>query len=858
MLKFLDVFRKNRDLQTESPERALFLKKYQHFQNLLAGNNHALELIAELEQLCHGPEPFTLESVTGKVERLMAQVYDIAEDLNALSGGKFPTLSEAVEGIGADIFEDLARKRNVERTSLTLSLGQISRERLSEVGGKSANLGEILNRVHLPAPAGFAVTAYACHHFMESKGLYRMARETLRDLKIEDTPRLVDCSNEIQRRILEAPLPTELEEALLKEMDALIAQSGPELRIAVRSSATGEDSEASFAGQHSSVLAVDRAGLPDAYKAVVASTYNPRAIYYRRSKGYPDESVIMSVLCVEMVDARASGVMYTKDPNSGSDVVLVNAVWGLGLNAVDGSVATDFYEADKSSGHILSSRIAEKATRLVLDRYGVLKDEAVPLELQREPCLDEARISEMVRYGTTLEKHFGLPQDIEWALDVDGRVVILQSRQLNLGPACVPDAKEEGPEAENGLSGHEVLLRGGITASRGKAGGLAYLLDSDHSLVNIPEGAILIATQTSPRYVSILGHVQAIVTDVGSVTGHMASVAREFGVPALVGTVDATRKISHGEEITVDATNQVIYRGRVESILERKRRANPMKGSPTYRAAHSALKKIAVLNLVDPKRGNFTPEGCRTLHDAIRLAHEFAMREMFYIGEDVELSKHSAIRIKAPLPMNILAVDLGGGLNIPAGKAYAGPEEVLSIPFKSLLKGMTDQAVNWVGPVGMNWKGFASIVSESLLRDPLMDDTMGGPSYVVMSGEYVNFNSRLGYHFAVVDAYCGPHVNDNYVGFSFKGGAADIGRRSRRAGLIALILQRLGFQTTLKGDLVRGVIKKYECPILNDKLEMLGRLMGAVRLLDMVLCDDGQIDWYADEFMKGNYTFERP
>jgi pyruvate,water dikinase len=338
----------------------------------------------------------------------------------------------------------------------------------------------------------------------------------------------------------------------------------------------------------------------------------------------------------------------------------------------------------------------------------------------------------------------------------------------------------------------------------------------------------------------------------------MASVAREFGVPALVGTVDATRKISHGEEITVDATNQVIYRGRVESILERKRRANPMKGSPTYRAAHSALKKIAVLNLVDPKRGNFTPEGCRTLHDAIRLAHEFAMREMFYIGEDVELSKHSAIRIKAPLPMNILAVDLGGGLNIPAGKAYAGPEEVLSIPFKSLLKGMTDQAVNWVGPVGMNWKGFASIVSESLLRDPLMDDTMGGPSYVVMSGEYVNFNSRLGYHFAVVDAYCGPHVNDNYVGFSFKGGAADIGRRSRRAGLIALILQRLGFQTTLKGDLVRGVIKKYECPILNDKLEMLGRLMGAVRLLDMVLCDDGQIDWYADEFMKGNYTFERP
>jgi pyruvate,water dikinase len=858
MFKFLDIFRKRRDCQSELPEKALFLKKFQHFQNLLAGNNHALDLIADLEQLCYGSKPFTLESVTEKVERLMAEVYDIAGDLNSLSDGKFPTLSEAVERIGVEIFEDLARKRNVERTSLTLSLDRISREQLSEVGGKSANLGEVLNRVHLPVPAGFAVTAYACHHFMESKGLYGVARALLKDLNIEDTPRLLDRSTEIQRLILDAPLPVELEVALLREIDALTAQSGPDLRIAVRSSATGEDSEASFAGQHSTVLGVDRAGLTKAYKTVVASMYNPRAVYYRRTRGYPDESVIMSVLCVEMVNAVASGVMYTRDPNSGDDVVLVNAVRGLGLNAVDGSVDADFYKADKASGRILSTGIAVKATMLVLDRDGALEDRAVPPELRREPCLDEPGVSELVRYGLSLEKHFGSPQDIEWALDGNGRIVVLQSRQLNFGPNCVPEAKEEDACADDDLKDREVLVRGGVTASRGKAAGKAYVLDSVHKPANIPQGAILVAPQTSPRYVSILGHIQAIVTDVGSVTGHMASVAREFGVPALVGTGDATGRISHGDEITVDATNRVVYRGRVESIIERKRRANPMKGSPSYRAAHSALKKIAVLNLADPKEENFTPEGCRTLHDVIRFAHESAMREMFYIGEDVELSKHSAVRIKVPLPMKILAVDLGGGLNMPLGKSDAELENVLSVPFRSLLKGMTDRAVSWVGPVGMSWKGFASIVTESVLRDPLMDNTMGGPTYVIMSGEYVNFSSRLGYHFAVVDAYCGTEVNDNYVGFAFKGGAADLGRRSRRAALIALILKRLGFQTTLKGDLARGVIKKYDCPVLNEKLEMLGRLMGAVRLLDMVLCDDGQVDWYADEFMKGNYTFGRP
>src|SRR5208337_3914422 len=635
------------EFKQESAEKALFQKKYQHFQSLLAGNNNALELITDLEQLCYGSKPFTLESIINRVERLMVQVYDIAEDLEALSGGKFPTLPEVVEHIGASIFKELVRKRSVERTSLTIPLRQISQERLSEVGGKSANLGEVFNRLHLPVPDGFAVTAYACHYFMESNGLFRRAQEILKDLNIEDTPRLVECSKEIQHHVLNAPLPPELEEALLKEMDALVAESGPELRIAVRSSATGEDSEASFAGQHSSVLGVNRQGLLHAYKTVVASTYNPRAIYYRRSKGYPDEFVIMSVLCVVMVEAMASGVMYTRDPNdSGRNLVLVNAVWGLGLNAVDGSVPTDFYEVDKSSRHVLSSRIAEKETMLVLGQYGELRDDEVPGGLERRPCLEEAQIRELVDYGITLEEYFGLPQDIEWAMDRSGRIVILQSRQLNVDLFCVLEKKVEAGRIDLELPGHPLLLHGGITASRGKASGFAYVLDSDHNLVNIPEGAILIAAQTSPRYVSILGRVQAIVTNVGSVTGHMASVAREFGVPTLVATGNATLKIVHGEEITVDATNQVIYQGRVESILERKRRGNPMKGSPAYRVAHSVLKKIAVLNLADPKSENFTPEGCGTFHDVIRFAHEFAMREMFHISEGVELSKHSAIRVK--------------------------------------------------------------------------------------------------------------------------------------------------------------------------------------------------------------------
>ncbi|MFZ2444913.1 MAG: PEP/pyruvate-binding domain-containing protein [Syntrophobacteraceae bacterium] len=859
MLKFLDIFRKGRAFQPDSAEKALFQKKYQHFQNLLAGNNQALELITDLELACYGSKPFSLDYVIHRVERLMAHVYDIAEDLDALSGGKYPSLPEAVERIGHSIFRELIRKKTVEKTNLTIPLRQVSLERLSEVGGKAANIGEISNRVHLPVPRGFAVSAYAYDYFMESNGLYKQAKRILKGLDIDDTARLLQCSTQIQDLILNAPLPPVLEESLLREMDALIAALGPGIRVAVRSSATSEDSEASFAGQHSSVLGIDREGLLQAYKTVLASTYNPRAVYYRRSKGYPDEYVIMSVLCLVMIEAEASGVLYTRDPNDPRrNMMLINAVWGLGLNAVDGSVPTDFYEVDRAGRRLFAARAAVKQTKLVVGPGGELIDETVPEDLRRTPCLGEAEIKTLVDYGFILEEHFRLPQDVEWAMDREGKIVIVQSRPLNINLDAVQDpAAQDSNGLRDGLPGHPVLLQGGSTASRGKASGIAYVLNSEHNLLNIPEGSILVAKQTSPRYVALLGRVQAIITDVGSVTGHMASVAREFGVPTLAETGNATQVIPHGEEITLDATNRVVFKGRVESILERKRPVNPMKGSPAYKAAHAALKKIAVLNLLDPESETFSPEGCQTFHDVIRFAHEKSMREMFRISDDIELSKHSAIRIRVPLPMKILAVDLGGGLDLADGAAEAAPDAVTSKPFKALLTGMTNPNVRWFGPVDVDWKGFASILSESLFKDPVMEDRMGGPSYVVLSEGYLNFNSRLGYHFTVVDAYCGSHVNDNYLLFSFKGGAADIGRRSRRAVLISKILKRLGFKVTLKGDFVRGEIKKYECDVLLEKLDMVGRLLGSVRLLDMVLSDEGRIDWYVDEFMNGNYTFSR-
>ncbi|MBU1039593.1 MAG: pyruvate, phosphate dikinase [Proteobacteria bacterium] len=861
MLKFLNMLLGSQNKRASRSEDDAVKRKYEYFKSLLIKNNRSLELLTELEHLLYENKPFTLDQVLTLSEDLISLVYDLAEDLNALSHGKYPGLFDATERIGITVLKDLVRRKKLKKSELVLPLRALSASMADEVGGKAANLGEVANRAGLPTPQGFAVSAYACQQFLRSTGLSERIERRMRGIEVKDTERLVETCEEIQAMILAAEVPEETLRGMTREMEALSALFGPQVRVSVRSSATCEDSEATFAGQHATVLNVGAANIAEAWKEVVASTFSPRAVYYRRSKGYSDNDVIMAVLCVTMIDARSSGVLYTHDPSHlSSDDILISAAWGLGVSVVDGSGHADFARLRRKDMSFLAREVATKAQRLVLREAGGIILEDVPQDQQAEPCLDHARLLQLAAYGLKLEEHYDQPLDIEWAQDQQGRLFILQARPLGVeqsssaGDCALPDASD-ATEVEP-LHGREVLLRGGAMAAAGSAAGLAYILTSDHNLSAVPEGAILVARQTSPTYVPVMDRIRAIVTDVGSVTGHMASVAREFGLPTLVGVENATLKIEPGCEITVDATNRIVYRGLVPELIHDRPCVNLMRGSPVYKAAQAALKRMSPLTLIDPKAENFTPEGCVSLHDVIRFAHEMGMREMFNISDGMGEAE-GAVRLRAGLPLNILVVDLGGGLTPTAPERVVELEHIKSAPFQALLHGMTDPGVQWLGSVGVSLGGFATIMAESILHDPNADGSMGGPNYAVVSDHYLNFNTRLGYHFAVVDSYCGPEVNDNYIVFSFKGGAADIARRSRRASLIAQILKRLGFKMEVRGDMVRGEIKKYSQSDLKQKLGMVGRLLGAVRLLDMVLSDDGQIGWYVDEFFKGNYTFER-
>ena len=566
MSKFFDLFKKSRIGNHTSRNDSIAYQKYSSFKKLLVSNNRSLKIIADLENIIYQDKPIAFFYAQKKLKELTGEVFSIVEDINSLTNVRYPELFDAADRISDIVLAELTKKKKLDKTNLVLGLERLSKGNENNVGGKAANLGEVYNRVHLPVPPGFAVTAYACQQFLEYNNLIELIDNKLGQLEVNDTEQLILISKEIRSRIMKAKVSDELKKAIAQAVCNLKEKIGQDFRLSVRSSATSEDSEASFAGQHATVLNVREENLIQAYVEVVSSAFSPRAIFYRRKKGYRDQDVIMSVACIMMVDAKVSGVVYTVDPNdSRNSVIMISSVWGLAICAVEGSTDTDFYRISKKNRTVESAEIVTKKTQLKPDITSGIKEELVAEELKNKSSLNPSQIDSLVDYALRLEKHYGYALDIEWVIDQNDKLFILQARSLKrsqqFNRAVISDETEKKQELS--IVEHPILLKGGASASEGTATGLAYVVESDHTLHHIPDGAIVIVRQTSPRYVPLMSRIRAIVTDVGSIAGHMACVAREFHIPTLVGTGTATESIQSGEEITVDATNRIVYKGAI-------------------------------------------------------------------------------------------------------------------------------------------------------------------------------------------------------------------------------------------------------------------------------------------------------
>ena len=446
---------------------------------------------------------------------------------------------------------------------------------VESVGGKNASLGEMISQLAaagVRVPGGFATSASAYRAFLSAGGLDARIERALDSLDIEDTGALADVGKNIRQWILEAPLPPALEADIAAAYATLVKQNAAEVTFAVRSSATAEDlPDASFAGQQETFLNIR--GLPNvllAIRHVFASLYNDRAISYRVHQGFAHSDVALSAGVQRMVrsDKGAAGVMFTLDTESGFDkVVFITSAYGLGETVVQGQVNPDefyVYKPALAAGRpaILRRNLGSKALRMVFTDdqsagRSVQTLEVAPAEQRRFSITDE-QVEELARYALIIEKHYGRPMDVEWGCDgIDGKLYILQAR-----PETVK-AREETQERFRLKKRGDVLVTGRAIGNR-IGTGTVRLVKNATEMHRVKSGDVLVTDMTDPDWEPVMKKASAIVTNRGGRTCHAAIIARELGIPAVVGCGDATQKLAEGKHVTVscaEGDTGFVYQG---------------------------------------------------------------------------------------------------------------------------------------------------------------------------------------------------------------------------------------------------------------------------------------------------------
>jgi len=807
-----------------APPPAL-LERYRLYKRLLAANSAILTMVTDLQIKMNEGFLFDMHYVRGACQQLGQEMKAMVAALVAMSDGGYAALEEARSRVEEKINQELAGV-TLKPGPLVLPLAEVREGQF--FGAKAEKLGDLV-LLGLPVPRGLAVSAYAQKLFFEKSGLEVFIREQIRRSHIRDLESLKIACEDIKEQIMAQELPAELSQAL----DQYLAALGP--RVAVRSSALQEDALFSFAGQFETYLNVPREKVAEAYKKVLASQFTPRVLYYCHTSGFAYQELAMGVVVMEMVDAASAGVLYTADPRQGGKATIINAVCGLGSLAVGGVVEPDIYRVENQE--IVAQEVGEKTHMHTPAPEGGVLDLETPAE-RKGACLDEQQVLALHHLGITLEKHFGLPQDIEWAITAAGKFYLLQARPLKISRQL---KTEYLPPR---LKGAEILLEEGAIASRGAGAGPVHLL-ADDRFQEVPQGAVLVARQALPEYGLVVGRVAAVVCEAGSPTSHLATVLREAGVPAVFGAKGATALLEPGAMVTVDAYYGNVYAGRQGELLKPPPGDMVLRQSRAWKVLERVLKYITPLNLLDPRGQNFRAENCSTYHDITRFAHEKAMTELFQISAPDPEGK-STRRLSSHLPLEIHVIDLGGGLAPEAKKlAVIKPEHLRSRPLVAYWRGV--EAVGWRGPRPVDLAGFMSVVMNAA-TDVNIRERLHEKNFAIIAADYMNLSNRLGFHFATIEAFLGT-PEESYASLTFYGGGAELERRRRRVRFLAKVLRHLDFRVTLKEDSITGRIDGYDAAILEEKLELLGRLMMVSKQLDMsMLAEESVEQCYRDFF----------
>lgn len=822
-------------IKADPPESRSFLSHFREFKEILMLNNRVLELIADTNNKLSGDYIFDRHFIQTTTQDICDMVEKMIFGLDSLGQQRYRELHTIFLRIREEIEDELlARKRKIS-TRFIIPYSRITRDMGSEVGGKNFNIAEVRNVLKMQVPDGFAITSSAYHAVIEYNDLLPLIKRICAEWH-DGKCSSAEASQKIRRHMRNAVLPKKLRRDFRNALEKILHQ--PTDRMALRSSALGEDGTYSFAGQYASEINVSPKNAEQAYLNVLASLYNESAMIYRHWKGFKESETAMPVACQRMVDAQVSGIMYTHDPQAPEkETLLIDSAWGLGGLLVSGEIQGDHYVLPRNSPTGRLARLARKKRYLRPMPGGGTREEKVDESWQNIPSLDSGQTEVIARAGLAIEQYFKKPQDIEFAVDKSGALVVLQARPLIIRQY----RSSRSVDLAGVVQDYEILLQSvGEVAQKGIALGPVCRIRKENDLDSFPDGAILVAHYASPHFARVLPKAAGIITDIGSAAGHLATVAREFRIPAIVNCRTATEILQNGMEITIDAEENIVYTGLIRELQYYNLSQEQIDETYEYRLLRRILKKIEPLNLLDPSEKNFTPHACKTLHDITRFVHEKAVEALidfhFY-------NRHTpgpgTAKLEWDLPLDLVFIDIGGGLR-NGTKRKIGAGDITSAPMKAVLDGLAVPGAWNNDPMSVDFGSFMSSLTRTISPELATPKNLG-QNLAVVSADYANISLRLGYHFTMIDTYLSDKINDNYIYFRFFGGVTEGIRRSRRARFLGRILEENDFRVERHGDFVVGRIKKLDKQGILSRLSLLGLLIGYTRQLDVKMVDERMI-----------------
>ncbi len=842
------LFRSKRSNKGKIPLRVVFSR----FREVIDSNTRALEIMADMGDKLSGDYIFDIAYIRQITKELSESVFKSIHSLNLLCQNRYEELYKVYNKINSKV-ESLIDGKGKDGP-LVVFLEDVGPEDIDLVGGKMAHLADIKKHLNITIPQGFVITSSAFKNFIIRNNL---------ETEVEKLNRLVESGQDkeiekqrktLENLILNSDLPQELKTAIEHALVRYQKICG-EKPLVVRSSAQEEDQELSFAGQFETFINV--APTPEelfhTYKKVISSLFGSRAISYIKRFGTHLLNMSMAVGCLELIDVRTSGVMYTVNPQDPElDSILITSNWGLGASVVEGRLPVDKFVVLRSNPDKIVEKEIVLKKKCMLPKEKGIEEVDVSSDQANNASLDNKEIFSLAKIGLSLERYFKKPQDVEWTIDKEGKLYILQSRPLSMIDRTV--AIDVVPEIKKK---YEIIVeKKGRVAQGGIATGPVFILKSIEDIKKFPEGAILVTHRDSSQFVKIMPNAAAILTDVGSPTSHMATLCREFRVPAIVGMGDITHLVKEGEIITVDADDNCIYKGKVEELLKFQAASQlDLAETKEFRVLRKILHLVSPLNLVDPLMKDFKPESCKTFHDLLRFSHEKAVQELINLGRESTtlLDKKITKRLELSIPTGILVIDLGGGLRPEVmDRDKVKIEDIECVPFKAVLMGMMAPGVWQTQAVQMKFKDLIS----SMLRTPDLTPKYVGENIAVISTYYLNLSLRFGYHFNIIDIYCSPNVRENHIYFRFIGGAADFAKRSRRIQLINKILSYYDFNVVTKGDLLVARLANIPIEEVERLLQVTGRLIGFTRQLDVLMDNDAVVEEAFQRFISGKFNIQ--